>query len=470
MALTGCGTPTPPAPPDLKLAGAAYRQASEPAADALDAATWRAFGDPVLDTLLAQARAVNLDVRIAQQRVRQARAGSTAAASRLWPTVAVTGSVSDQRSGMPDEVKRGLPDTRAIRGAFDLGWEVDVFGAARAAAEAAELDALAADAGVRTAQWLAATELARQYFLWQGARLRLQQLQTLLQAQQDTERLTRSREAGGLASRFDVSRAAGEAQSLAAQLPALRTLVAVCEAQISVLLGASPSQPLAALHPADSVVPTRLPQVPRLDPGQPAELLQRRPDLQVAHKQLLAEAARLRESQADMWPRFFLAAVLGRQDLRLNGLDFAPVRYSNVALAFSAPLFNAGRLRSAVERQSARERAATLQYERAVLGALQDVENSLVALAQERLRGEALAASVHSRREGLRLAQSLHREGQIDLLQLLDAQRGLIAAELALTDSQTQCALDAVQLIKALGGGWYTNASPALAARHIQPD
>ena len=463
--LAGCGTTTLPVPPDLKAVGTSFRQAHAPDAEALDAATWRGFGDPVLDGLIAQAREANLDVRIAQQRVRQARAGSTAAASRLWPTAALTGSVSDQRTGLPDEVKRGLPDTRAIPGAMDIGWEVDVAGAARAAADAAELDALAADAGVQTAQWLASTEVARQYIVWLGARLRLQQLQALLQAQEDTERLTRSREASGLASRFDVSRAAGEVQSLTAQLPPLRTFVAVSEAQINVLLGLSPSAALPALNLKAAPVPLQLPQVPALNPGQPIDLLQRRPDLQVAQQQLLAEAARLRESQADLWPKFFLAAVLGQQDLRLNGLDFSPTRYSNIALAFTAPLFNAGRLRAAVERQSARERSATLQYERAVLGALQDVENSLVALAQERQRAASLSAAADTRREGLRLAQSLHREGQIDLLQLLDAQRGLIAAELALTDSQIQVALGAVQLVKALGGGWQTADAPSAPAR-----
>jgi NodT family efflux transporter outer membrane factor (OMF) lipoprotein len=426
----------------------------------LDAATWRGFGDPVLESLIVQSREANLDVRIAQQRVRQARAGSAAAASRLLPTVAVTGSVSDQRTGLPDEVKRGSPDTRAVRGAIDLSWELDVFGAARAAADAAELDALAADAGVAAAQWLASTEVARQYIVWQGTRLRLQQLQALLGAQQETERLTRSRHANGLASRFDVARAAGELQDLAAQLPPLQTLVAVTESQISVLLGSSPNQALPALDPQAAPV---LPQVPLLSVGQPIELLQRRPDLRAAQQQLLAEAARLRESEADLWPRFFLSAVLGRQDLRLNLLDLSPVRYSNVALAFTAPIFNAGRLRAAVERQSARERAATLRYERAVLGALQDVENSLASMAQERVRSVALAAAVVHRREGLRHAESLHREGQIDLLQLLDAQRGLIAAELAATDSHTQRALGAVQLVKALGGGWHT-APAAISA------
>lgn len=467
MTLAACATPPAPSAETVADAfGPAYRQAPDNGSGAIDAITWRGFGDPVLEELTGQARAANLDVRIAQQRVRQARAGSTAAASRLWPTVAAAASVSDQRTGLPTEVKRGLPDTRALRGAIDLNWELDVFGAARAAADAAELDALAADAGVATAQWLASTEVARQYIVWQGARLRLQQLQALLQAQQDTERLTRSRQAEGLASRFDVSRATGEVQSLAAQLPPLRTLVSVTEAQINLLLGLSPSIALPVLGAQRAPL---LPDVPLFTPGQPVELLQRRPDLRVAQQQLLAEAARLRESQADQWPRFFLAAVVGQQDLRLNGLDLSPARYSNVALAFTAPLFNAGRLRAAVERQSARERAATLQYERAVLGALQDVENSLVALARERERSVALTAAVDSQREGLRHAQSLYREGQIDLLQLLDAQRGLIAAELAATDSHTQRALGAVQLVKALGGGWYTAGSVDAAASPLSP-
>lgn len=462
LALVACSTPAPPPPPDTGAVAAAFRQASAAgASEALDAATWRGFGDPVLDDLLQRARSANLDVRIAAQRVRQARAGTTAAASRLQPTVAVTGSASDQRSGLPAEVKRGSPDTRALRGGVELGWELDLFGAARAAADAAELDALAADAGVEAAQWLATTEVARQYLIWQGARLRLQQLSALLQAQHDSERLTASRQSAGLASRFELSRASGEVQALAAQVPPLRSLIAVTGHQIDLLIGAGPSAPVPDWR-VDT--PPRLPEVPALSPGQPIELLQRRPDLRAARQQWLAEAARLRESQADQFPRLFVSALLGQQDLRLNALDLAPVRFSQVALAFSMPVFNAGRLQAAVERQSARERVATLQYEKALLGALQDVENSLVALAQERERTAALAAAAESRRQSLRHAEALQREGQIDRLQLLDAQRGHIAAELALTDSRTQQALGAVLLVKALGGGWYREPPAATAA------
>lgn len=464
LVLAGCAaTPPTPSPVVAVELTPQFRQSED--SDARVGATWwQGFGDPSLSALTARSQAANLDVRIAVERVRQARAGLQAASSRLMPTVALTGSASDQRTGLPDEVKRGLPDTRALRGAIDLGWEIDVFGAARAGADAAGWEASAAEAGVGAAQLLATTEVARQYIVWHGARARLAKVQALLAAQADTERLTRSREAAGQASRFDVSRAAAETQALAAQVPALQALVAVTEHQLSVLVGANPSQPLMELAAARSV---SLPVAPLLSPGQPAELLLRRPDVQAAERQFNAEAARLRESQADRWPKFFLAAVLGSQDLRLNLLDLSPARYSNVALAFTAPLFNAGRLKAAVERQSARERSALLQVERAVLVALQDVENSLVALRSERERDRTLLATTELRRTGLRHAETLHREGQIDLLQLLDAQRGLLAAELAAIDSQTQIALGTVQLIKAVGGGWAPAPAPAVMPTNV---
>jgi NodT family efflux transporter outer membrane factor (OMF) lipoprotein len=434
------------------LSATAFRHGGE-AAGAFEAAWWQRFGDATLAALVAEAQRANLDLRIAAERVQQARAGSTAVASRLAPTVALNGSASEQRSGLPDEVKRGQPDLRAYRAALDLGWEIDLFGAARAAADAATLDAEAAAAAAEGARLLAAGEVARQYLVWQGARARLERLQALLQTQAETERLTRSRAAEGLASRFDVARAAAETQALAAQLPPLGTQIVATEHQIAVLLGRSPTQAVALL---DGTSPAALPEVPPLAPGQPVELLARRPDLRAAERQLAAEGARLREARADLLPKLFLSAVLGREDLRINGLQLAPVGYRSLAAAFALPLFNAGRLRAAQERASSRERAAALAYERAALGALQEVESGLVALAQERERAAPLEALLQERRAALRHAESLRREGQIDLLQLLDVQRGLIAAELSLVEHRTQRALDAVQLYRALGGGWAT--------------
>ena len=440
-----------------------FRTASE-AGKSFESAWWQRFGDPTLTALIERALASNLDIRVAALRVEEARSALRAVDSRLAPTLGLNASASDQRSGLPAQVKQNSPDVRAYRASVDLSWELDVFGAARAASNAAQFDAEAAAFGVDSARLLISAEVARQYLIHQGARARLERIQALLQSQADSERLTQSREAAGEASRFDVSRAAGETASLSAQLPPLRALIATTEHQLALLLGRSAS---AALEGLEATAPVMLPEVPVLAAGQPVELLSRRPDLRAAERQLAAASARLRESQADLLPKFFLAALLGGEDLRLNMVDLSPVRYSNVALAFTMPIFNAGRLQAAIERQSARERIAALSYEQRVLGAVQEVESSLVALAEERARLAAMGQTLALRRTGVRHSESLYREGQIGLLPLFDAQRNVIVAEMAAIESRTQLALNAVQLFKSMGGGWQVGAEAG--ARSSEP-
>lgn len=248
------------------MADTAFRHAPESAlrAEAASTAWWASFGDGALSRLVERAAASNHDVRIEVERARQARAGETATASRLWPSLDLAASASDSRSGMPESVKQRLPDTRAARAGVSVGWELDVFGGARAAADAAGRETQAASFGVAGAQLLAVSEVARQYFIRQGARERLRIVEALAQTQRDTERLTRSREGAGLASRFDVARASAEATNLEAQLPPLRTLVSVTETRIAVLLGASPSSLPAEL--SQTAAPA-LPEVPEIAAG-----------------------------------------------------------------------------------------------------------------------------------------------------------------------------------------------------------
>ncbi len=452
--LLGCAASPPQGTrPELAATASSFRNMD--VSTAFDALWWQSFADPRMADLVARALESNHDVQIAAQRVAQARAGSMAAASRLLPTVGLTASASDQRTTLGDEFKRGLPDTRAYRAALELGWEIDVMGGARASANAAELDALAAEAGVRAARLAVASEVARQITLHRSARLRLALLQTLLESHLKTEAMTRRLHADGVASALDVTRAAADARALSALIPPLTLLAAATEHHVAVLLGQSPGTPVAELRHLGSGA---LPAVPQLQPGQPADLLLRRPDLQAAEKLWLAEGARLQEVRADTWPKLFMSGVLGGQDLSLNLLNTGPVRYSNLALAFTMPLFNAGRLKANVERQTVRERTATLQWEQATLKALQDVENSLVALTQERARSVALDAVAHERSQTLKQLQSLAREGQVSQLRVFEAQRGQMSAELTALESRTDLALSGIQLYRALGGGWETQA------------
>lgn len=448
--LSACSTPAPraPSPPVALTANFSNEQPATPAAPTLDDAWWGGFGDATLARLVNEALSANQDVAIALQRVEQARAGAEVQGSRLWPTVGVQAGAAHSRSGLPEAVKQGMPDTRALRVGIDVAWEIDLSGGVRAARDAAQADAQAAAAGVHGARLLVASEVARQYFVLRSAQERLRIVQALAAAQRQTALRVENRLREGQASAFDLDRARAEADALDAQVPALRMLQGTTQTKLAVLLGRNPS---AAVIEASQAFAWPAPLV--IAAGQPSELLRRRPDLLAAEARVGAEALRTTEARAQWWPKLFLSALLGRQDLRLNTLDLAPVPFSNVAMAFAAPIFNAGRIDAGIKVQSARADEALLAWQKAVLVAVQEVEDSLLVRAQEADRTEALALTAQNRHLSLQRAESLQREGQIDLLVLLDVQRSVLASELALSEGRLQQALADVQLYKALGGG-----------------
>jgi len=465
LILSACSTPALQAPsPSVPLAATfSNEKPAASAVSALDDAWWDGFGDATLARLVKEALSANQDVAMALQRVGQARAGADAQAARLWPTVGVQAAASRSQSGVPDPVKQGMPDMRVLRAGVDVAWEIDLAGGVRAARDAAQADAAAASAGVHGARLLVASEVGRQYFVLRSAEERLRNVQALAASQRQTAVRVESRLREGQASAFDLDRARAEAEALDAQVPALRMLVGTTQTKLAVLLGRNPS---AHVVEADNAF--AWPAARPIAAGQPSELLRRRPDLVAAEARVGAEALRSAEARAQWWPKLFLSALVGREDLRLNALDLAPVHFSNVALAFATPIFNAGRIDAGIRAQSARADEALLAWQKAVLVAVQEVEDSLLVRSQEAERNAALALTALHRRRSLQRAESLQREGQIDLLVLLDVQRSVLASELALSDSRLQQALADVQLYKALGGGlpWVqTTDTTTLAAR-----
>jgi len=444
----GCASPLPPAaalpdPPPRFL-----RQAGP---EPVDARWWQRFADPTLIALLRQLDAGNLELRQALARVEQARAGATAQASRGLPLINFSASASDARSDLPDTVKqRGQADARALRAGLELQWEIDLFGAARAARRAADFDADAAAAGLAGARLLLQTELASHYLQWQSARQRGAQLQALVDLSAEQLTLLERRRAEGLAGEAERRGAVAELQALRAQQPALRLAQQHAEHRIALLLGGSASQPVAALQTAAMALPV----VPPLPAGQPAELLLRRPDLRAAAARAGAERQRADVAQAERWPRLLLGAVWGGQDLKLNGLDLAPAAFQNVALAFAAPLFNAGRLQAVADAQAAAARGAELAQQQTWLTALAEVESALAALQASQAREALLVDQRDAREAQQRHAQQLLDQGQSGRAPLLAARRGLVAADLELSQARLASALDALQLSRAIAGGW----------------
>ena len=442
--LSGCATPVLHPKVDVPSTFAATSASDiEP-----EAAWWETFHDPVLSDLVRRAARENRDIKIAAERLTAARAGQTVSRSFLYPGVSASGAGVKHDAGYSDAVKQVLPDAKVAAASLDVSWEVDLSGRLRAGAAAAGADAMAAEDNVRGVRLMVMSDVASNYFTLTGALRQIDTLKAISAAYDETLRLVEARYRAGLATPFDVERAQTDAESARAQIPTLETVAAVSRHRIAVLIGDQAFN-AARIEPwhGDAVVPD-------IKPGQPAELLERRPDVLALMAQLDAANARRRQAKAEWFPRLFLGASLGRQDTTLNGIGLGASRFTNVAGLLAMPIFNAGRTQAINDAAKSDQRAALLRAEDGMVRALEDVENSLVAFSAEKRREASLHTAATSADAALGHAQSLYDRGQIDLLPLLDAQRARLAVRLGANDSQTRQLLDSVQLYKALGGGW----------------
>jgi outer membrane protein, multidrug efflux system len=438
VVMGGCATPVLQSGVDVPAQFAAAPEFET----APEVAWWERFRDPVLSDLIQRAASENRDVKMAAERVRAARAGETIKRSSLLPNLGATAF------GLDHDSDGGL-DLESGSASLSVSWEVDVAGGLRAGASAATYDRIATEDGARAVRLLVLTDVATNYFTLVGALRQLETVRAISAAQDETLRLVTARQRVGLASTFDVERARTAASSAQAAIPPLETLVAVSRHRIAVLIGDQAANATAAVAPWSGTA-----VVPDVQAGQPATLIERRPDLLASRAQLEAANSRRREAAAEWFPRLFVNAMFGHQDGEMNAVDLGAARFTNVSGLLTLPIFNWGRTRAINEVAASRQREALLSYEDAIVRALEDVENALVALREEHHRADALQSAADSADAALARAQSLYDRGQIDLLPLLDAQRTRLSVRIGANDSSTQLLLASVQLFKALGGGW----------------
>jgi len=447
FALVGCATPVLKPSVDVppRFVAAATTDVD------IEAAWWDSYGDPVLSDLVRRAARENRDVKIAAERVRAARSGETISRSWLFPSVGIHGAGFDHRTGYDSSTKQTVPeaaDTKGWQGGVDVSWEIDIAGRLRAGAAAAAADTRAAEYTASGVRLLAISDVATNYFTLVGALRQLDTVRAISAAQDETLRLVSARQRVGLATPFDVERAQTEASRARAAIPPLETLAAVSRHRIAILIGDQAFN-------ASSIVVSRsdiVVQTPHA--GQPAALLERRPDLLAAKAQLDAANARRQQAMAEWFPRLILGAVFGGEGMSVNGMALGAARLSNVAALLAMPIFNAGRTQAINDIAESGQKEAVLRYEDAIVRALEDVESALVALNDERQRAQLLQSAAASADSALGRAQSLYDRGKIDLLPLLDAQRVRLSVRVGANDANTQALLDSVQLYKALGGGW----------------
>ena len=462
LALAACSTPVLKS--SVEVPG---QYAASPAEQAEpEVAWWEKYGDPVLSDLIRRAEQENRDIKIAAQRVRAARAGETISRSWLFPSLGASAVGVHYDTGYDSPKNLAVPDIKAIGGGASVSWEVDLSGRLRAGASAAAADTMAAEDNVRGVRLLVMTDVAANYFTLVGALRQLDTVRAIAEAQDETLRLVTARQRAGLATQFDIERAKTDASRAHAAIPPLETTAALSRHRIAVLIGDQPINAASIVPSSGNLV------VPAAQPGQPAALLQRRPDLLALNAQLDAANARRRQAKAEYFPRLFLNALFGSQNVELNAFDLGTSRFSLATGLLAMPIFNWGRTRSINEIAQSGQTEALLRYEDGIVRALEDVENALVSLEDERRRADSLQTAATAAEAALGHSQSLYKRGQIDLLPLLDAQRQRLLVRVSSNDSNTQLLLDSVQLYKALGGGWqvFDPVKPAAAGAARPPE
>jgi len=429
---------------------------------------WRQFSDPVLTTLVEEAVHSNFDIKIAEARLRQARASRGVAFGGLLPSVGASG-------GYQLVHKAGVSgDQNLFQAGLDAVWELDLFGGQRRNLESADAGIVAASEGIRAAQVSLVAEVALNYIQLRGSQQEIDIAQKNLTSQQRTAAITHKQFDVGFANGLDVANADATVAMTEAQIPVYETAERQAIYALSVLLARPPADLLQQLSSRASLpnVPTQVPV------GLPSDLLRRRPDIKVSEAQLHAATAQIGVAVADFFPSFSLTGAVNWNSNLLGTLWNSSSRSFGIGPAVSWPIFQGGAIDSNVHLQEALRDQAYLSYQKTVLAALQDVENALIAFAKEQQHRKALNDAVVANRKAVDLSLRLYTEGQTDFLNVVTAQRSLYATEDALVQSNSNIATDLIALYKALGGGGEplsthqsasNNAPTALMPANSQP-
>jgi NodT family efflux transporter outer membrane factor (OMF) lipoprotein len=407
----------------------------------LEADWWKAFGDPAMTTLVERALARNDDLGMAAQRVEEARALARLASAQQLPQVNAGLPGGDARTVVP-----GVGGVDAWYGTpqVTVSYDLDLFGKLRQANSAARATLLATVAARNAVALGVASTVAAGYINLLGLDERLDIARSTLKSRADALHLAQRRADTGYSSQLELGQAQAEYQATLQLVPAAELAVTRQENALSILVGEVPG----AIVRGRSLDVLTAPAIPA---GLPSDVLRRRPDIEQAEDALIASDHSLRSSRAALWPS---VGLTGSGGVALSTAFLGPISIWSAGAGIFTPIFDGGRLRSQARASQARRDQAAYAYRKAALGALREVEDGLVATQRLAQQQDALAAQVVALQKTLRLATSRYREGYSPYLDQLDAERSLLTAQLALTQSRTDRLTSFVLLYQAMGGGW----------------
>jgi multidrug efflux system outer membrane protein len=441
LVATGCaGTATRPVKVAPVVPPAGWRTDAGVTAT-FDRDWWQAFGDPGLTAAVERALAGNDDIQIAVGRVREAHANLRLARADFFPTIEVGGGAQRIREVSPF----GTPEVQNEAEPFgQVAWELDLFGRIADQAAAAR-DAWFASQAARDATRLSvAAEAANGYVALLSLDAQLDVARRTLTAREESLHLARSRVAHGYSPKLDLQQAEADYQATAQIVPQIQQAIAQEEDALSILTG-DPPQAIARNTRLDALASPAIPA------GLPSELLRRRPDIAAAEYRLAASDKALSAARKRFLPQLSLT---GSGGVAFSTLLANPISLWAIGGSILAPLFEGGRLTAGAEAAAARRDQAAFAYRKAVLTSFGEVEDGLAAAKRLDERIAAAVAQRDALADALRLATNRYREGYSPYLEQLDAQRGLLSAELTLVQLRAGALQVRIGLYGAMGGGW----------------
>jgi NodT family efflux transporter outer membrane factor (OMF) lipoprotein len=426
--------------------------ASSPAvvAEAPQGDWWRLYQDPVLDGLVADALRANTDLRVALANVEKARAVLRESKSEVLPQTSIDASATYGRAPASQRAAGGPREDWVVDGGLSMAWEVDLFGRVRRTIEASHADADAAQAAADTVRVAVVAETTRAYADASSAAERIAVAERTLTLLQQTAALTGKRFEVGRTTRLDYSRALTLQHQQEASIPLLRAERDAALFRLAFLTGRAP----ADLPPAVGQRAATLRLDRPIPVGDGRALLARRPDVREAERKLAAETARIGVATAELYPTISLGGSVGGTSNSLSNLFGAgPLRWLlGPLISWNFPNMEGGRAR--VAQAQASTKAALASFDGTVLQALQETETALSDYSHSLERQQRLAGAAQEARVAAGISRAQLREGRVDFLVVLDAERTLAGAEADLADADAQVATTQIALFRALGGGW----------------
>lgn len=415
---------------------------------------WSVFQDPVLDELIDTAYHENLTLRIAAQRIIEARAQRGIAVGNLFP---------QHQQMIGHYTRQELSDTAYPFGefpirkhyddwltGFDASWELDIWGRVRRGIESADANLDARVASYDDILVMVQAEVASAYLQLRTTEERLALARQNVELQERTLQIIQHRFDQGVVSELDLRQAKSALAATRSLIPALEEGQRKAETGLCILMGIPP-QHLPALERGRPVIPEVPPEI---IVGIPAELLQRRPDIRQAEREAAAQCAQIGIATSELYPHIAISGTIAFNAEHFEELFKSESMTGSIGPGFQWNILNYGRIKNNIYVQDARFYQLVLQYQNTVLQANKEVEDGIVAFLKEKVRVELLSEGVDETEKATELAMLQYEQGFADYQRVLDTQRALVLQQDNLAASRGKVALDLVAVYKALGGGW----------------